>query len=109
MKKFDLSTSFLDCDMVMRFFGGGVGHSQSPNQHAEDTDQLSDSESEPKSEPDASIRSDNLIPDIPIDSDNDEDIDEAGGDSDNMDTDSSEPEELSDSERESDDDGYDSL
>lgn len=92
--------------MVMRFFGGGVGHSQSPNQHSEDTGKLS---GEPESEHDASIRNDNLIPNIPINSDNDEDIDEAGRDSDNMDTDSSEPEELSDSEHESNNDGYDSL
>jgi hypothetical protein len=42
-------TSFLDRDMVMRFFGGGVGHSQSPKQLSEDTDKLSDSESEPES------------------------------------------------------------
>jgi hypothetical protein len=95
--------------MVMRFFGGGVGHSQSPNQHSKDTGELSGSESEPESEPDVSIGNDNLIPDIPINSDNDEDIDEAGGDSDNVDTDSPEPEELSDLECESDDDGYDSL
>ena len=55
MKLSDLTTSFLDRDMVMRFFGGGVGHSQSfqvEHQHSGDTVMLSDPESESESESD---------------------------------------------------------
>ena len=96
--------------MVMRFFGGGVGHSQSPNQDSKDTVQLSGSESESESETelDIDVSIGDNDPGDSINSDEGEDVEEAGAeDSDNSSLGSGRV--SDDLELESDDDGYDSL
>ncbi|SRR6266545_5257902 len=117
MKLSDLSASFLNRDMVMHFFGGGVGHFQSlqiAHQHLEDTVILSDPESESESEaemdrieiPVRKDKSDGLM-----DSYNDQDVEDITEkeveDSDNGSLSTSDQE--IDSDLESDNDGYDSF
>jgi hypothetical protein len=100
--------SFLDRDMVMCFFGGGIGHSHLPvdQRHAK-LEATSNRESESDSDPEAERREEESGPDefdeSVESSDNEQD---AGQESDTC---SSEPGERSDSELESDNDGYDSL
>jgi hypothetical protein len=116
VKLFDLSTSFVDRDMVMRFFGGGVGHSQSlrvEHQHPRDSVMLSDPDNESESEYEMDrieipVRKD--VSDDPMESDNDQDVEDITEkeveDSDNGSLSRSDQE--IDSELES-DDGYDSF
>ena len=117
MKLSELSTSFVDRDMVMRFFGGGVGHSQSSqveHQHSVDTVMLSDPESESESESEMDML------EIPIGKDDGDDSMDSGNDQDIEDITEKEVEDSDDSslsrsdqeinsELESDDNGYDSF
>ena len=99
------TSSFLDRDMVMRFFGGGVGHSQF-QEHPEDIGMVSNSENESASDENVS---DMEVPFGKDDGDSDDDVD-SGDDTieegEGSDSSSSSSGKL---ESDSDDDGYDSF
>ena len=101
------STSFLDRDMVMRFFGSGIGHSRLlVDQRRAELEATSNPEWESDSDSEAEGREESGPDEFDESveaSDNEQDAEQES------DTGSSEPEERSDSELESDDDGYDSL
>jgi hypothetical protein len=105
------TSSFLDRDMVMRFFGGGVGHSQF-QQHSGDIGMVSDSENE--SAIDENV-SDMEVPSGKDDGDSDDNVElgddtmEEGEGSDNSSSSSGRVSEDSELESDSDDDGYDSF
>ena len=102
------TSSFLDHDMVMRFFGGGVGHSQF-QEHPGD---ISDSENESASDENVSNME---VPFGKDDGDSDDDVDsgddtlEEGEGSDISSSSSGRVSEDSELESDFDNDGYNSF